>query len=409
MTTTKTAGPKRIGSGVRTVGTRGKLDVSVLLQEGVVTLLECGRWRAEERLTLKDLCMEGIESDLLSQYVTLGRKSLIDPVIQRELNTIESAARYAVKRFSLETPFGLFITAAAYPVLEKEMDKFERLWFEGRDKLVAHIKNHEQDITATYKTLALSIFNLMKHSNVSAQKKATFASQYARRILKAMPTAAEVFNSFHFSFQAFKVPMPTILDQQLKAEFLKDKKVQEKLHTLTQKEQQVREMNERIAARFEKNKEEMVDRFLTDVNKQVRGKVFDAVTAALHTISKHKRSKDGLQGRTVSQLNNMIKSFRMVNILNDGEVEKAVDKLEKELAPKTKSGKVRTRDLAQITEILSEIKEISQDQLLDMGYIGRSPRGDIIADHAIEGEGIELPDTSGRRYDTIDLAEEVEA
>jgi hypothetical protein len=254
--------------------------------------------------------------------------------------------------------------------------------------------------------LALSIFKLMKHSNVSAQKKATFASQYARRIMKAMPTAHEVYNSFHFSFQVAKIPVPGVLYEQIKTQILKDKKVQAKLETLTKKELQVRQMNERIAERFEKNKEVTMDRFLNDVNKQVRGKVFDAVNTALFTISKHKRSKDGLQGRTVSQLNNMIKSFRLVNILNDTEVEKEVDKLEKELVISTKTGKKRERDLGSIVEILSEIKEIATDQFLDMGYIGRSPRGDIIADH-MGPEGMELP--TGRRFDTLDIAEEIEA
>jgi hypothetical protein len=102
----------------------------------------------------------------------------------------------------------------------------------------------------------------------------------------------------------------------------------------------------------------------------------------------------------------MIKSFRLVNILNDTEVEKEIDKLEKELNITTKTGKKRERDLGHITTILSEIKEIATDQFLDMGYIGRSPRGDIIADH-MGPDGIEMP--TGRRFDTLEIAEELEA
>lgn len=388
-------------SGTRTLAKRGKLDISVLLQEGVIAHLTCGRWRAEERIVLEDLCLEEIESEDLTDYLRLGRKTLIAPEIQRTLNSIETSARYAVKRHSLDTPFGMFVPAAAYPALEQEMDKFQKRWLEWRNRLANHIKAHEDDISTAYQRLALDILKMMKRSRMSAEKKHQFASEYAKRIIKAMPTATQVFNSFHFSFQVSKVPTPEILVDSIKESIVKDAKVQQKITTAQRKEQQVREMNTRILARFERDKEQLVDQLLNGMNKQIREKIFNAVSTALATVKKDRSKEPTLKGRTVMQLQTMVKSFRMLNVLNDVEVEREVAKLEAEL----KKGKTK-RSTESIKIMLAEIKDITSHQLLDMAYTARSARGEIVADHETITEGMGLP-TNLRISSAPDLAEDI--
>lgn len=368
---------QRINSNIRKLGTRGNIDVSVLLTEGVIATLSIGRWRAQQRLLPEDIGFEKEDTTLMQQYMSLGKKTLIPPQIQRKLNSIENSARYALKHNSLDTPFGMFVTAAAFPHLDREMKRFEAEWFAQRDLLVSKMRANLREVRQAYGEVAKQVYE-----QCGKEK----ARKYAKRIVQGIPMPEQVTASFGFEFQVFNVPQPALLDKNIRARIVHEEKAKGKFKHLDRMEAasllkatRIKEMNELIAHRYAERKEKQIDSFLTGVNAQVRGMVHQVATAALGSLNNNKQK---LIGKTADQLQNVIKRFSMLNILNDKEIEKELDKLKLELDKKPVD-----RDNKTITSLLEDLQTTASELSLELDL--RPARGRTnLADgdlHSVEG------------------------
>lgn len=354
---------------IRKLGKRGEIDVSVVLREGVIATLSIGRWRAQQRLLPEDIGFEKEDTTLIEEYMSLGRKTLIPPAIQRKMNSIENSARYALRRHSLDTPFGIFVPASAYPALDLEMKRFEAEWFNQRDLLVSKMRANLREVRQAYGDVARKVFE-----TCDTEK----ARKYAKRIVQGIPLAETVAQSFSFEFQVFNVPQPALFDKAIRNKVVKEEQAKGRI----QLDDKINEMNQLIAQRYTERKEKQVDQFLNGVNAQVRGMVSEVVTAALGSINNNKRQ---LIGRTATHLQNMLKRFDMLNILNDQEIAKEMDKLKLELDKKPKD-----RDNEVIAKSLKELKATATELSLELDT-QRSARGrSILFDgeiHNVEGIG----------------------
>ena len=356
---------------IRKLGSRGTIDVSVLLREGVIGTLSIGRWRAQQRLLPEDIGFEKEDTTLIQEYMSLGRKTLIPPLIQRKLNTIENSARYALRRYSLDTPFGLFIPAAAYPALDLQMNRFEREWFEQRDLLVSKMRANLREVRQAYGEVAKMVFETCGKEK---------ARKYARRIVQGIPLPETVTQSFGFEFQVFNVPLPALLDQNIRTKIVKEEQAKGKLA----QDDKIAEMNKLIAERYAERKQKQVDQFLEGVNSQVRGMVNEVVTAALGSLSNNKQR---LVGKTVGQLENLIKRFNMLNILNDREIAGELDKLMLELHKKADD-----RDTAAITKSLKSLQATATEISLELESREAPRRRSLLDDGELHYiEGMDLP------------------
>lgn len=356
---------------VRKLGKRGEIDVSVVLREGVIATLSIGRWRAQQRLLPEDIGFEKEDTTLMQEYMSLGQKTLIPPIIQRKLNSIENTARYALKRHSLDTPFGIFVPASAYPALDLEMKRFESAWFHERDLLVSKMRANLREVRQAYGEVAKMVFETCGRDK---------ARKYAKRIVQGIPLPETVTDSFTFEFQVFNVPQPALLDRAIRTKIVKEERESGKL----QREDKLNKMNELILERYAERKQRQVDAFLTGVNSQVRGMVHEAVTAALDS---HKHNKDQFVGRTALQLQNMVKRFNMMNILNDKEIEKEIKTLQDQLDLKPKD-----RTNSEIKNCLTNLEAISKEVELELNQRVARGRSNLLDDgqqHHIEG--IDLP------------------
>jgi hypothetical protein len=358
------------------------MDVSAMLKQGVIASLSMGRWRAEQRLLPEDLCLQDLGATAMDQYISLGKKSLIPPALQKQLNAIESSARYAIKRFALETPFGMFVPAGAYPELEKEMDRFEKSWMEKRDVLADELRKHEKEVRNAYRELALSLYKHIRAQEMTKKQEQGAARRYAAKIIDAIPSADQVRDSFRFEFQVFYVPLPTVLDKAVRDQLLNEEKMKLKIETEKEKDLTTRRMNAMIAERYEKRKDAMLDQFLIGVNSQVRTMVHTVVESALGSMKKN----ESLVGKTVGQLQNMTKRFRTLNILNDKEIEEEIKKLEVELEKRPKE-----RDDKSIERMLVDLRGIARHTALELNRVARTPRGNLIGDPSGESHGIVVP------------------
>jgi hypothetical protein len=373
--------------GIRKFGHTGTVDVSAIMQQGVIVMLGMGRWRAEQRLVEADLLLEKMDPTILRQYIRLGKKTLIKPELQRKLNSIETSARFAIKKIALETPFGLFVTAAAYPALEKTMEEYEKEWMGMAEQLASELERHEVEIREAYRTLAVTLFKTMKQRGSSR----SYAAKYASRVTAAIPTPEQVRASFMFNFQVFQVPVPKVFSDAVRKELLGEEKTKLKLATAREREEQTRKMNMMIAERYQKKKDEMVDQFLNGVNSQVRQMVLGTVEKALASIKKN----DMVVGRTSQHLRQMIAQFRMLNILNDEELEREVAKLETVMTSAEKGDEQRVK------EILTELQSVARNTIMDITAPKRRSRGELLDGSPMVVEATLFP--TGKRTARTDV------
>lgn len=355
---------------IRKLGRRGEIDVSVVLREGVIATLSIGRWRAQQRLLPEDIGFEREDTTLIREYMSLGKKTLIPPAIQRKLNSIENGARYALRRHSLNTPFGMFVPAAAYPALDLEMKRFEAEWFNQRDLLVSKMRANLREVRQAYGEVAKLVFETCGKEK---------ARKYAKRIVQGIPMPEQVTDSFGFEFQVFNVPQPALFDKAIRNKVIKEEQAKGKILL----DDKLQEMNTLIAERYAERKQKQVDDFLTGVNSQVRGMVSEVVTAALGSLENNKQQ---LIGKTATHLQNMLKRFEMLNILNDKEIEAEMDKLKLELDKKPKD-----RDNQIIKKSLKDLQNTATELSLELDYRPNRSRSNLSDGEVHEVAGMELP------------------
>lgn len=370
-------------STIRVMKNRGAIDVSVLLREGCIIDLEIGRWRAEQKILPEDIGLEGVDEAQLRKYMTLGKKTLIPPELQRKLNSIESCARTARLKYTFGTPFGRFCPASSFKPLAEEMKRYETDWFKACGELCLHMKAHQKEVTEGYRKLAEAVYAQMRNQDEHKQK---YASRYAKRIIKAIPNSETIKASFHFYFQALNTPDVTILDSKIRERILSEEASLEKLKTIRQSEEKVRKFNDEMRDLYEKNKTEKFDKFLNDINRQVRSTVAEVALAANSSLKKNKQ----LIGKTASQLKNVVTRFRMLNILNDTEIEKHINEIEKILKrPPSEKRNLKERD-AELSSVLTALHREAMNVKLELTMPKeRTPRPDILAPQHLMGIGRE--------------------
>lgn len=358
----------------------GDIDVSLVMRQGLVVMLSMGRWRAEQKLLAEDLALNA--SEMLSDYIRLGKKTLIKPELQKKMNSIESLSRNAIRKYSYDTPFGYFVPAGAYPVLDDVMKEYEAKWMAMGEALATEMKKNEVEIREAYRTFAMSLYKRLRKKG-SARR---YAKEYVERVVGDIPTPEKVRNSFYFSFQSGEVPVPKVMSKYVRQELLNEESAklkldavreaaQAKVETAVKREEAVQKMHARRMARYEARKEKDVDRFLDAVGSQIRSMILDTTKAALSSISRN----EGLCGRTSGALSKLVKDFRMMNILDDDSLESEIDKLEglmKETSTRTNEQKVK--------EALTDLQFAARGTVMEISAPRRKVRGDIIGDAMID-------------------------
>jgi hypothetical protein len=355
-----------------------EIDVSALLQEGVICQLTIGRWRATERLKSDDIGLAGIDDNFVKSFFQLGRKTLIPPEVQRAMDTVEVRSRYAFRRHAFDTPFGFFVPAQAFLKLDEEMKKFRKEWMDLRDQLVRHMKDHEQAVRQSYRLWAEQVYEHIKQKS-GPKTAAGYARVLANRISDALPSRQQIHESFIFEFQVFAVPMPTVLRQDLKEKLLSD-----------EKSKAIKEMNQRIGEKYRADNERLVGGFLRSVNNQLRSIVNDAVE---NVLAKSKNGKH-IGGRSIFQLKKAIEQFELLNFAGEQDISKELKRLNELLA----TG-YRKRNIGDVTGSLEKLRDMTREIALQAGSSTRKVRRERL-DLGVS----EIEEKSGRKIKAEQLA-----
>jgi hypothetical protein len=175
-------------------------------------------------------------------------------------------------------------------------------------------------------------------------------------ILCLLPSAAEIRDSFRFEFQAFRVPVPTMLEEKEQEKLLGD-----------ERSSRIRAMNERIAEKYGREREQLLDGFLRAVNLQLSGMAFEVANNVIGSIDKNQYENNNqgkLVGKAASQLRNLIERFRLMNFVGDTDIERELAKVELHLQKKPDN-----RNVGEIRDSLEHIGSLARVILIDLGVL----------------------------------------
>jgi hypothetical protein len=120
-----------------------------LFEQGKVVTLSIGRWRAEQRLLSEDIGLD--RATFVKDFLKLGRKTLVPPLAQMKMNSVEHAARAALKKYVFE-PVWALMPAQRFPDLETDMDERTGEWFEQRGRHHGYSRNYWLGLLSTCKS-----------------------------------------------------------------------------------------------------------------------------------------------------------------------------------------------------------------------------------------------------------------
>jgi cob(I)alamin adenosyltransferase len=328
---------------------RREIDITPLLESGNIVTLSIGRWRAEQRLLPEDVGLDK-QSGFVRDFMSLGRKSLIPPHAQRMMKSVEHAARGALKKYVLDTPFGLFTTAEGYLLLDDEMKTRKLQWFDCRDRLVKHLDSHEEEVRKAYHDFAKELFERTRRKGGSE----AFARGMAAAVVDAIPTKQQIRDSFYFDLQAYDVPVPRVLKERVRSQILDE-----------EKSKKVLEAQKRRLENWENEKKDKLDTFVDNVQQQLRSMVYEITSSAINRF----KSAEFVNPKTIEALRNLISRYRMLDPLNDTEMKKELDELEGQIdkAPEKRS-------MEEITTQLKVMQKMSHATLIDLGMSQRQIR-----------------------------------
>jgi len=162
-------------------------------------------------------------------------------------------------------------------------------------------------------------------------------------------------------------------------------------------------MNRDVVEKARQQKEELIDTFLADLVKQLRGLVYEVTTNVLASIE---TNQGRLVGKASVQLSNLIEQVASLNFFGDQEIDRMIARVRMELARQPED-----RDVKEIQAQLKNMATITRATLIGLGEQPRSARSLGVADAPTPemirtarrglglGEEIEMPELElrGRR------------
>lgn len=340
-----------------------------LLQEGVIVKVTLRRWRGKARLELDgDLGVPvNGEGELYKALLDIGSKLLLPRSIQKELDSIDSAARQNVERFGFKTHWGTFIPATAYADWKASDAEYQARYFAVRDQIVAFYDDiiaGQLDEYAEAARVAYKRRNRLQPGQDLDYRylpQDQFVEDYMARLRLLIPSKEQIAASFAYEVELAYIPLPSLLaaDTERAAEIKVSSEVERrKLAALDA-------MNREVIEQAKAQKELLVDGFLADITRQLRAMIYDAVTAVSDATAKN----GYLHPRSMVQLQNLVEQVGRLNFIGDRDADAMVERL-RSLTSKASAD----RDPAEIQQALRDVQIVTRASLAALGDGPRSNR-----------------------------------
>jgi hypothetical protein len=227
---------------------RKRFDATRLLsrmQEGVIVDLRMSRPRfyASVHAKRKDSMRAGIvplglvnssaAQQVLQEYFTFGRYSLLPKDEQDKLATAEHNARACLERHAFKTHWGAFVPTTNYKKWKEENEKYKQEFWDARDEMLARYDEICENVIAAYRPLAEdawkqalfgttvvqaeafshTLVDQLRDRLVTEEGKAAYIEMYLARIREAIPGRQEIADAFQYEEELGVIPLPSQLSQ----------------------------------------------------------------------------------------------------------------------------------------------------------------------------------------------------
>jgi hypothetical protein len=324
--------------------------VGMAAQMGVFVRDHIGRYRAETQLTEDDLGIKLTEKD--KKWIRLGAQKILPPEIVKRMDQAEGAGRSNVKKHALNLMMGEWIPVTAWKSYEKENEILKGEFFDLRDEIVKDYPKLMKKVEVFLFERAKKIYSQLEQKPDDSVK---WMESFVKRVIGRAKTAEEVKESFTWEMQLEWLPAPsTMADEKLKLEKIdvERKKIQSEQAKLQSEEKvrwaveqdklkQMRQVNDLYIEQERKKREATAaerDKFVADVMKQLREALLGGASSVLTSMS---RNSGKLLGANVKQLERTIERGRMLNFMNDGEIEAYYAEIEAELGKASTNRRTR--------------------------------------------------------------------
>jgi hypothetical protein len=291
--------------------------VDALVRKGVLVTLHIGRWRARHKLDPEDLGLDPRTSDAIFRSIELGHKLLLPRAALDQLSQLESKGRANLARHSLDTRIGSFVPADGFPKFRETHEQLRAQYLALRDHLAEMAPALKADAAERFAQAAREVYPRVA-ADIGRDE---FVERYVDRALAGWPDAQEMHRSFRFDYEVSYVP----LSSELASEQARQTEIQQDLTLRTELQHQVAERRRRE-----------IDDFLTGIIGQLRGIVYETVTAAIRSLERHGRPLPA----TIVSLRHLIDRVRALNVYGDVDIDSQIAQLAQALGPRRRRDRI---------------------------------------------------------------------
>jgi hypothetical protein len=342
-------------------------DWDTLMQAGIVVTLHISRWRAARRRSLSDMGVVFSDSDETAAYTDfaddkdLGAEKLLPVEMIKRMNSIENAARSALRSRAIKTRWGYFLPIREFAAWKLDNDRRKYLYLAIRaeiDDQYSEIRNRAE---RAYRDAAKGAYRRAQ-GDPSVYVPYSFLDTYAQTRMARFMSQTELNASISWTEEYTFLPIPSLLAQ----EQAERERILAEAKLTTDQRNMLLTINADTARDAANAKKRMVDDFLKDVQTELRGRILDAATDVLAALKKNPR----LPVSSLNQVRDLVVTIDRMNILDDAEVRDQMSTL------KALVGSRGTQDIneAMLRERLSEIASTTRTFLSDLDQGLRDPR-----------------------------------
>jgi len=298
-----------------------------LMEQGVIVKLTISRWRATSRLSNEELgiSLSGPEhEEFMSQYIKLGYEKLLPPHILRDLTSVESRARRALKNYSFETVWGSFVPYSAFQNWKNENDDIRKEFFNLAKRIGNEYDDIVEEIRLEYTKMANNVWKRIYPSD-SGDPNPSFVSSFTSRIVDKIPNREMIVSSFKYDATFLSIPLPSFIQDDInKAEdIIREGEMKAHEHQIEMRTKEI------VAQEYRERKKELVDTFLNSTVSFLRKHIAEL---ADHIYQVLQRNENDVNLGNVKRIKRMISQIQTLNFHNDKEINTILSELDMEVS-----------------------------------------------------------------------------
>ena len=295
-----------------TLNINDKQVIDQIFQKGVLIDLDISWWAGQQKLRPEDLGIpsEDINEDLFS----LGRKRFIPKSWIGKFRKWEQKGRTFVANYSFQfkkQAGTYFVPLTAIETVVEKLEEFKGEFNSAVNELEENYEGIKERMIASYELEAENIYKRLKIFTRKFPTFEDFKNTFMAKVRSFYPARPSDFFKYEWTF--YEMVMPR--EAEMKKTNLKDK--------LT-KIQQDEEKNRALVRKYTNSFDSQIHEFIGSIVKQLRGATSELVEKVSTQVKEGK-----VTDNRIDRLRDFISRFRKINFINDVEVERELDGLNK--------------------------------------------------------------------------------